>query len=241
MQESFLTWGHQVRKLAFTLLNTLFPPVCANCKRPGKLLCEDCFNQLTWLSNKVCQQCGRLCRKPTMCCFICKTYPLPLKQIKAAVLFDEPIPHLIHQMKYNGMFGLGKPLADIMVQAWQKYPIIDIDLVACIPLHPKRYQERGYNQSELLTQYFCWQLDLPFYKNVLRRIRYTPPQVGLSAADRRQNVKDAFQADHRLVAGKNVLLIDDVCTTGATLSVAAEAMLSVGANTVSGYCLARAM
>lgn len=146
---------------------------------------------------------------------------------------------MIHQLKYNGMFGLAAPLADLMSAAWSHWQIT-ADIVVAIPLHRERYKERGYNQSALLVQHFCAHQGLTAAKNVLKRVRHTRPQVGLDAADRQINVQNAFQAEATAVSGKRILLVDDVCTTGATLDAAAVALMTAGATAVSAYCLARA-
>jgi ComF family protein len=164
---------------------------------------------------------------------------LPLKQIRAAVLFADPVSKLIHNLKYNGAFALAKPLAQMMADAWATWHM-PVDLVLPIPLHAERERKRGYNQSTLLTRAFCNLAALAYAEDALQRTRFTTPQVGLTAVERLQNVQNAFQADAR-VAGKQVLLIDDVCTTGATMAAAAKALYAAGAQTVSGYCVARAV
>lgn len=163
-----------------------------------------------------------------------------MQQVRAAVLYTDPIAPIIHKMKYNGMFALAEPLAHLMVEAWPRWQI-PVDLVIPIPLHPKRQKQRGYNQSFLLAHYLCRELQLPLASEALQRVRHTQPQVELSAADRQKNVSDAFRANKKIdLHGKRILLIDDVCTTGATMSAATNALLAAGAYQVSGYCLARA-
>lgn len=115
-----------------------------------------------------------------------------------------------------------------------------VDLVLPIPLHAERQRERGYNQSALLTRDFCRLATLPYAEDGLQRTRFTTPQVGLTAVERLKNVQDAF-ATKVEVAGKHILLIDDVCTTGATMAAAATTLYAAGAKTVSGYCVARAI
>ncbi len=164
---------------------------------------------------------------------------MPLKQIRAAVLFTHPASKLIHTLKYNGAFALAKPLAQMMAAAWGAWQV-PVDLVLPIPLHASRERERGYNQSALLARAFCQKVGLPCAEEVLQRTRFTTPQVGLSATERLENVQDAF-ATKGALQGKRVLLIDDVCTTGATMAAAALALQKAGAHAVSGYCVARAV
>jgi ComF family protein len=141
-------------------------------------------------------------------------------------------------MKYDGFFALAKPLAQIMVRAWpdwEQFP----DVILPIPLHPRRQRQRGFNQSALLAVHVGRQLTIPVNQKAMKRVRYTNPQTGLSPEDRLENVRGAFSADSHQVDSKQILLIDDVFTTGATMSAAADALLAAGAAGVSAYCLAR--
>jgi ComF family protein len=142
-------------------------------------------------------------------------------------------------MKYKGMFALTRPLADLMVDNWPDWAE-PIDLVLPVPLHPKRERERGYNQAMLLVKRICSRLELEGDGASLWRNRYTRPQVGLNPRERLDNVRDAFAAERDRVKHKHILLVDDVYTTGATLTAAADTLLANGARAVSGYCLARA-
>lgn len=235
------SWLLQVKHLTNNLLNFVFPPVCANCKKPGQLLCADCRAEIRWLNEPICGHCGRVVNKKTNRCPACLQTPLyPVDRVRAAVVFSEPIPTVIHQLKYNGYFSLAEPLADLMLEAWPLWQM-SVDLVIGVPLHRQRQKKRGYNQSDLLAHHFSKKLCLSEDKQALLRVRNTPPQVGLNAGDRQLNVNNAFLADVTRVSGKHVLLIDDVCTTGSTLKAAAEALVTAGAAQVSGYCLARAL
>jgi ComF family protein len=145
----------------------------------------------------------------------------------------------IHQLKYSGIAAAASPLAGVMVQGWQRWAA-PVDLVVPVALHPAREHERGYNQSTLLARQFSRQLNLPLREDALARTRDTRPQVGLTRGERRRNVSGAFQAAPALLDGTRILLVDDVCTTGATLGAASEALLAAGARSVYAYCLARA-
>lgn len=163
-----------------------------------------------------------------------------LHQIRAPLRYAPPADHLIHKLKYEGHFGLAEPLAQLMTTGWPRWSH-SFDLLAPIPLHAERRRSRGYNQSALLAEHLGQARGLRTDKTLLRRVRNTIPQVGLNLDERRQNVRAAFQAEPSRAARKHILLIDDVYTTGATMSAAAEALLAAGASGVSGYCLARAV
>jgi ComF family protein len=143
-------------------------------------------------------------------------------------------------MKYQGYFALSEPLGELMIMAWPKWQH-PIDIVLPIPLHLRRQRQRGYNQSELLVREmqkeFGWKGD----PTMLVRSRQTKPQLGLTAIERRANVRGAFGAESSRVSGKRILLVDDVCTTGSTLTAPADALLDAGAQSVSAYCLTIAL
>lgn len=158
--------------------------------------------------------------------------------MRAALRYQEPTSDLIHRFKYEGYSALGRPLANILADSWPDWEQTP-DLIVPIPLHPKRHRRRGYNQSELLARPLGTMKSIPVSIEALRRTRHTIPQVGLGPDERHDNVRGAFDADATIVGGRHILLVDDVLTTGATMSAAAEALLAAGAVGVSAYCLAR--
>jgi len=123
-----------------------------------------------------------------------------------------------------------------MMQAWSRWQIPS-DIVVPIPLHSERKRQRGYNQAELLVQAVANNLNWNSAPDVLHRHKRTAPQVGLTIDQRRHNVRGAFSANEDKVAGKKVLLVDDVCTTGSTLDSAARVLLEAGAFSVEAFCL----
>lgn len=153
-------------------------------------------------------------------------------------LFDGAIRRAIHAFKYRHVAALGEPLGNILAEFWQQvaWPV---DLIVPVPLHSHRQRERGYNQAALLAQGLVRAAHLPLRANALQRVRATASQMTLDAAQRRSNVNAAFRSDDNGLRGKRVLLVDDVCTTGATLNACAVALKSAGAVEVWGLTLAR--
>lgn len=231
---------HWLERLATTVTDVIFPPVCAGCGRLGTLLCEPCVNALVPVERPLCDRCGRgLTHHATPAlCSTCAAEPPLLRQARAPLLYVDPTSKLIHRMKYDGHFALARPLAAIMAARW---PVWDmpVDLILPIPLHPRRQRHRGYNQSTLLARHLAGALALPFDDKALRRHRHTQPQIQLGPEERRSNVTGAFVAVPERVGGRHIVLIDDVYTTGATTAAAAEALLAAGAASASAYCLAR--
>ncbi|MCB8944724.1 MAG: ComF family protein [Ardenticatenaceae bacterium] len=239
IQAPAISWQNRARQVAGAFLSFLFPPVCAVCRKPGAMFCADCRAKVVWIQEPICQKCGRVVQGRGEICRTCVHHALPLAQIRSTVLFAEPVQSVIHKLKYEGMFGLVEPLADLMLEGWLCWETA-VDLVIPIPLHHERKKMRGYNQSELLARQFSQKLNMPMNTHALQRVRKTRSQVGLNITERKENMQAAFHAEEKTVVGKKILLIDDVCTTGATLSAAADALLSKGAESVSAYCLARA-
>lgn len=235
------SWRRYVQQAANSLARLILPPTCAVCKQAGDLLCPDCRAKLPRLTSALCTRCGRSLTDTTAAyCPRCARQPLLLQQVRTPFFFEEPLSGIIHQLKYNGFFALAEPIAHLMAEAWPE-AVDNIDLLMPVPLHENRQKMRGYNQAALLARHLGQQWGLPVAENSLRRSRHTQPQVGLSLAERQRNVAGAFVITDNIVRGKRVLLLDDVFTTGSTLTAATKTLLEAGALFVWGYCAARAM
>lgn len=233
------TWRQKFRSLTGTVVDVIFPPVCASCKSVGELLCSACREKIVWVREPVCDKCGRSLSFSSEECLSCLQEPLSLHQIRTATFYEGPVADTIKKFKYEGFFALAQPLAALMLAAWPLWQT-PVDLVIPIPLHAARQRERGYNQSEMLARIMEQDLGWRVEPAALKRVRRTRPQVGLNSAERQANVQGAFVTDPTLIEGKQLLLIDDVRTTGATLVAAADILLAAGAASVSAYCLAGA-
>jgi len=160
--------------------------------------------------------------------------------MRSWLVFDGPIRHALHSLKYRRNLALGDALANHLAEyvAALEWPV---DLVVPIPLGKDRMKERGYNQAGLVARPLAAIQHWRYIPRALIRCRDTRTQVGLTAAERKENVRGAFSAQAKLVGGKNILLMDDVATTGATLAEGAVALLDAGARSVYGLTLARAL
>ena len=187
----------------------------------------------------MCSLCGDAIVSGELCTR-CQVSPLRIAGIRSAVYFDGVLREAVHRLKYRGCTALAQPLGDLMVVYWGQHPVL-ADVVVPVPLHAARLRERGYNQAALLARQMAAQVGLPVDEHTLTRHRATPPQVELNATQRMENVRDAFRCTDGGLAGKRVLLVDDVCTTGATLDACAVALYDEGrARTVWALTLARA-
>jgi len=155
-------------------------------------------------------------------------------------VFDNPIRNALHKLKYRHDMALGDALAAQLLgfAIGLKWPV---EMIIPVPLGKKRFQERGYNQVSLIARPLALAAGMAFASNGLTRVRETRSQVGLTKKERRANVNGAFQAQGTRVNGRIVLLMDDVATTGSTLSSCAEALYAAGARDVFALTVSRAL
>lgn len=219
---------------------TLFPAKCAGCDKRGVWFCDQCLAQLKPVQGPGCYRCGRRTPTPVRTCRNCAGWPVGFQQVRAVYSFDGPLRRSIHQFKYQRQFARGRDLAELMVAGIEQQfgPQRDWDAVQCVPLHPLRARERGFDQGQVLATGVAAGLERPLLHG-LERHANTRSQVGLGMAERRTNVHGAFRADHQLCHGKSILLIDDVVTTGSTFLAAATELLDAGARRVDALALAR--
>lgn len=219
--------GAPLARVLETLVDWVFPPKCGGCGRVGQHLCPQCLAQIAYIG------------ADARAAWWANPWGAPaLRGIRSVAWFDGPLRTAVHNFKYNGQRVLARPLADLLLQDWERRRL-PVDVVVAVPLHPQRQKERGYNQSHLLAMAFSRGSGIPAAKSALRRTRHTLPQVTLAAVERWQNVQGAFQGDPATLSHRSVLLIDDVCTTGATLEACARAALEAGARAVWAMTVCR--
>jgi competence protein ComFC len=214
-------------------LDWLFPPQCAGCGTPNIRWCIDCTRNSQRIGPPYCPVCGRH-GEFAVVCDICRADTPSFTGLRSWAVYGDGIRSAILRLKYSRDIALGEVLSSLLVRLFLKQDW-QVDLVIPVPLSLDRIDERGYNQASLLALPFAFGLNLDYSERVLVRERDTRSQVGLSAAERRQNVWGAFRTTELSVSGRQILVIDDVTTTGSTLDACARTLLDAGAHCV--YCL----
>ncbi len=236
-----------LRGLSGLALNALLPPRCLSCgatvERPGAL-CAGCWKGVHFLEPPLCELCGfplEFELGPVALCGACARERPAFDRARAVMRYDESSRALILGFKYgdrtDGASGYGAWLARAGAGL-----IAEADLIAPVPLHWLRLFSRRYNQAALLAHALGRDAGLPVVADLLLRRRHTPSQGRLSPAQRRRNVAGAFAVKPSrkpLLEGQRVLLVDDVLTTGATVSACARTLRRGGARAVDALVLAR--
>jgi ComF family protein len=230
-------------------LDLVFPAICPVCDGPlgaGRRdpLCGRCWDAMPRLAPPWCERCGRQfftfapsAPAASGVCQSCATESPAYAWARAATAYDGVVRDALHAFKFGGKRALARPLAALIVETLGDHASDEIDALVPVPLAPARERERGFNQAELLAERLAPALDVPV-ERWLRRTRATSPQTELSATERRANVRGAFRAS-AAVDGRAVAIVDDVLTTGATVSECARALAAAGARRVGVLTVAR--
>ena len=219
----------------------LLPPACLLCGEPvpqregDALICSLCRVRWKPVPHPVCPRCGQPSFKDLEC-RLCQDWPAGLNRVRSAVWLDGSARQTVHELKYEGWSRAAEAMAAAM-RALE--PLTHGVSLIPVPLGARRLRARGYNQSERIAAALGRELDLPVHGDLLRRVRETPTQTALTPEARHANVAGAFRA--QAVRGLDVVLVDDVFTTGATLAAAGAALSSAGATRVEAVTFARAV
>jgi len=228
------------------MLDFALPPRCPGCGavagEPHRF-CLDCWRSLVFLGEPCCERCGQPFEyggEEGAWCGRCLADPPPFDRLRAAVAYGDVSRAVALKLKYSGRPGLAATLAHFMLRHLQ--PGEGEALLVPVPLHRWRIWARGYNQAALIASSLSRRSGLPARLDLLRRTRATPPLRGLGRRERELAVRGAFRvrpAARPCLAGRRVILVDDVYTSGATASACARALKRAGAASVEILCWAR--
>jgi ComF family protein len=239
-----------MRSFFKALLDLLLPSFCLACEKPlgpapELLFCPDCRGRLQYIASPLCPCCGRIYLKAAggdHHCGACLAAPTHFTRARALFLYEEPLKEVVHRFKYQGKTACLPSFARFAQNLLRQPHLAEVagaDWIIPVPLHPKRLRERGFNQALLLARAF-FPKDHRVSPDLLIRSRPTEPQTSFNGAARRTNLKNAFAVvTPQRLAGKRILLVDDVFTTGTTVNECARVLKKAGAAEVMVLTLAR--
>ncbi|MGA8497334.1 MAG: ComF family protein, partial [Xanthobacteraceae bacterium] len=229
-----------------TVLDLALPPLCAACREPvdGKGLCPACWSKLSFITRPYCERLGIpfvYDPGPGILSMEAIADPPSYNRARAAVRFDEISRALVHALKYGDRLDLAPMMGRWVAQAGHEL-LANADALVPVPLHWRRQWARRFNQSAMLAATISTASGVPIAAGALKRVKATVQQVGLSRAERGDNIQGAFRVPETgkaAVAGRRLVLVDDVLTSGATVEGCARALLRAGAANVDVLIFAR--
>ncbi len=244
------TVSRTIAPLVDSLLSIIFPCTCRLCHKivgdsAFGVVCEDCWNKIKAIEDPFCSVCGypfvSKCVEPGALCGSCRHQLFAFDFARSYSSFSDPLKEIIHQFKYCGHLSLARPLGRHLQAVYHSFPAaLRSDVIIPVPLHKARERERGFNQAAELAKQLSGLTRIPFQPGWFVRTRPTEVQAGLSRRQRRMNLKGAFQVSRRAVlANRDILLLDDVFTTGATLNECATILKRSGCRRVNVLTIAR--
>jgi len=228
------------------VLDLALPPLCAACREPvdGKGLCASCWSKLSFISRPYCERLGIpfvYDPGPGILSMEAIADPPAYNRARAAVRFDDISRALVHGLKYGDRLDLAPMMGRWISHAGREI-LAEADALVPVPLHWRRLWARRFNQSAMLATSISTTSGVPIAAGALKRVKATAQQVGLTPTQRAANVAGAFRVPEEgkaAVAGRRLVLVDDVLTTGATVEGCARALLRAGASNVDVLIFAR--
>lgn len=231
-------------------LNLIYPPVCQVCGEERAGVREgyvggECWSQVRFVAAPFCERCGLPYEgniAHPFVCGNCREMEFHFRFARSAVLANTLILDVIHRYKYNRALWFEPFLADLLVrQAAPPLKEEKWDLIVPVPLHAAKQREREFNQAERLARHLSRATQIPVRTDLVRRVKFTSTQTQLNRAERAGNVQGAFAARVRekSLNGENIVLLDDVLTTGATTSACARVLRAAGAGDLCVWTVAR--
>lgn len=237
-----------IRTIWDNVINIFLPKCCVLCRgiltdKNNRHLCDPCRNKLKPINGLFCQKCGKPLPEGGAHCYFCRTAGVSgthFEYIRAAGVYEGVLKEVIHKFKYQDKDFLVDDLSEFLIQqSKDKFNWIEIDFIVPIPLHKKSEHKRGYNQAKLLAEKVAIYFSKPLIFGNLIRVRKTKAQMQLPREKRLINLVDAFTILEPIIfKNKNILLIDDVSTTGTTIEECAKVVKRAGVKKIWGLVLA---
>lgn len=239
-----------LKTITESIINIIYPPICVGCNKPmhhtknNIFLCSQCYYNIKRHTPPFCQKCGRgLIEAENIIKGICPTCidrRYHFQRAYSICSYEGTIKELIHKFKYSQKLHYKIIFEKLCSEFIDAFKILsDIDIIIPIPLHSARLREREYNQSQILSSILSNIINKPVVSNLLMRVRNTKPQVALDEKSRIENICGCFSVkNNQMLKSRNILLVDDVLTTGITLSEAAKSIKEFKPNNIFAFAMA---
>jgi len=249
-------------KLVESILGILFPPFCEICgiklSCKERYICRSCLKKIVINTPPFCRRCSRHISRPSLVsgagprleqdrgrgnqlCQECLNTNSRLEQVWSWGIYGDILKKFVYLFKYKKRGHLLNVLKNYLYEFFEQNRITEnIDIIIPVPLHPLKLKQRTFNQSEIIA----WLIAKKYKKDVLNLLvkrRFTTAQNQLNKIERRKNIKDSFESRNIVFSGKNILIVDDIFTTGTTMNECARVLLKGGAGKVYGFTLARGL
>lgn len=234
-----------------SLLDWIYPPKCVACRiifdpvhnKPRPWLCDNCRPLLEPVPTPICPRCGHpILVECSDNCLSCQSKIFYFKSHRACFIYNDVIRDMIHNIKFRSERNIAQGLGHLLSEAFLSFGYgfghsEPFDYILPVPLHPSKKRSRGFNQATILSQPLSKAQNIPISENMVKRIKFTQPQSGLSVPAREQNLSDAliYSGSKCSAADKRILIIDDIFTSGATMNACAKLLMEQNAREV--YCL----
>lgn len=242
---------HNLNHILSNLFKFIYPPACIICNNRNlnyNQVCDNCIYNFNFTSGFLCSNCGNnldisnYMVKLGNTCINCAANPPFFSALSSALYYNKYIAQLISSFKYKDKQEIAKILGDLLVYTYASATFEDIDYIIPMPISYLKLLNRKYNQVTLLAKYLSKYINIPVKSNVLFKIKHTKAQASLKLKQRLQNVKGSFaikKRNYNFVKNKNLLLIDDIVTTGSTINEASNVLKSIGAKKIYVLIVAR--
>lgn len=224
------------------LLDYFYPPRCPICDEilpPGIIICEGCTKEAVTIAEPMCKKCGKPIENGEReYCSDCAGRQHTYRQGKAVFLYKAGMKKSMYRFKYSNRREYAQFYAKCAAKIHSSWILRNrIEVIVPIPMYPGKRRRRGYNQAEIFARALGKELGIPVDAGIVRRVRNTVPQKALNDKERQRNLKNAFQLAPNIVKYSQILLVDDIYTTGSTMDAVAAVLLSGGAQNIYYICI----
>lgn len=224
------------------IIDFIFPRRCPICheivKTKGKIICDDCKERLPYIKEPFCMKCGKPVLKDEEYCSQCMKTDYPFTEGRSVFVYDDVMRKSIYRFKYNGRSEYAEFFAQEIYRKYaDKIKSYNADVIIPVPIHKSKLKSRGYNQAYLIAKELSKLTQIPVNNNYLIRVKKTKVQKNLGAKERSANLKNAFKIRANKVQYCSAILIDDIYTSGATLSACSRVLLGDGIIRVYCFCV----